>query len=240
MYVPASHTTMSVRQVPSRDSKTKTCLRCASQCSACAESTNNCSECVSGYYLKSTTCIACPSNCTACTNAADCTSCITSLMVIDGVCNCPKLTYFYDGTCVTKYALNMTASGTQCVCKDSAAHYIGGQCLPCPSLCVTCTKHVYCSSCVSRAVLINSSCLCSSGYFIDVLKCTACPPQCKTCAKASICTSCSTGYKLYSGVCCQTGNWWDGSACRPCSSGCGDCESLSACTVCPSGFVLIK
>jgi len=134
----------------------------------------------------------------------------------------------------------MTANGVQCVCSDSAAQYVGGQCLSCPNLCVACTNHVYCSSCITNAVLTNSSCLCDSGYFIDVLKCTACPPQCKTCTKASICTSCNTGYKLYSGVCCQTGNWWDGSACRPCNSGCGDCESLSACTVCPSGFVLIK
>ena len=114
------------------DSTTMTCIACTTGCTTCTgPGLDSCSECTTGYTLKSpSTCIKCSSSCLTCSDGSD-TNCQ----------QCAK-DYFLDGfSCVS------TCSGSQFGDADTAPD--NPVCESCYHTCQRCTgdQHYMCLEC---------------------------------------------------------------------------------------------
>lgn len=141
------------------------CEVCQPPCSACLNTSTFCLSCLSkynsssyyflsnvcyasicpdGYYANTSSrlCIKCSSNCPTCT-ASSCLSCVSPLILYQGVCyqDCPSGTYSNSSSCSS-----------------------------CLSICKACLSNEICLSCISNYKLFNSSCYltCPAFYYANL------------------------------------------------------------------------
>jgi hypothetical protein len=137
---------------------------CPLICSSC-ESSESCTGCESGYYLKGYSCIqdcgseyvknpdtrvcqACPSNCNTC-----------GFISSNVVCS----------ECKMGFGLQMIGGEYKCLVCPDRKYLNSGTCLECPKLCRKCVGSNYCTTCDEYAIIKNNVCECDSGndYIIN-------------------------------------------------------------------------
>lgn len=127
------------------------------------DNTGKCSDCVTGYYLKSDTkvCTLCSitiTNCITCTNDPLCSTCAPGYILSSDKKSCIACPAYCD-TCALGTTAN-TAICTKCV-DQYAATADKSKCNPCSAGCVECDS--------------TGKCLkCSTGYRTDGTNCIAC------------------------------------------------------------------
>ena len=192
-----------------KDDATKTCLVCHSYCSKCSgPNTDECSACISGYFLQGSTCELCHSACSACTGAlsSQCTACNSNYYLQP-----PPL----DTACLD--------SCTDGYWPDDASN----QCQPCHGSCSICSgpENTVCTACSSGFFLqpLSTTCSdsCPAGYGgnSSTNTCVQCDTSCSTCSgpNNNQCSACNSGYFLQPGstTClldsCPDGSWKDSS-----------------------------
>ncbi|EGD77164.1 hypothetical protein PTSG_07497 [Salpingoeca rosetta] len=169
------------------------------------------------------TCTSCPEECEACIDKEQCTSCIASHALHDGICT-PECPY--------RYFKNAEGICQQC----------GSNCETCEitaDTCLTCIQGGAPPSCTSE---------CDIGQFDSGSTCSDCDDPCHTCfGDDQVCTSCSGADLLTVSMsecgssCPIVGSFSRDSIeqqpniniCYPCRSGCGTCDRRGVqCTSC--------
>jgi len=226
------------------------CITCSAPCLTCSITATNCTSCgvgrylsnfqcfcSTGYYINGLTCSQCDFRCQTCsTSALFCLTCNTTL-----------------GTII---------SGSTCICPDGKyMNTTTSACLPCTTICLTCSSNTDSSCLTCNPVLYRSfnlgKCDCNQGYYeANIPTCQICNPLCFTCNGPSVynCTSCNLGYVLMGSVCMPTivcsNYFYDGQClstcpittypsiashlCIPCSLNCLTCLSAVVCLSCLS------
>lgn len=143
--------------------------------------------------------------------------------------------------CDTSKGLYYNPSTSSCSC--ITGYYLDAnlqfQCFPCQGpFCATCdpTATTKCLTCITGALLntLNSSCACTTGYFVNGSICSPCPAKCATCASSTTCTVCSDATRDPNNNCsCLRGFYDAGVAqCAPCSPSCYSCNNSQTCIQC--------
>ena len=117
-----------------------------------------------------------------------------------------------------------------CVCEEG--NYIDeNECLPCQTLCQSCSDGASCKSCIQNAVNGESSCTCSIGYYQDNSTCSACPVGCETCENESVCNTCKDNFEISGTVCAcpEEGFFEIDNSCNECSHMCRTCSDENTC-----------
>lgn len=240
------------------DSSARKCVECYGTCATCMGTSNNCTSCVSGYFMHGSGCVAvCPdgyygdttnSLCVLCDSA--CKTCIGPGAEQCSSCN-RGLGYYLQPDFIS---CNKT-------CPDG---YYGGSimCIACPMSCKTCS-----SPGLSHTLVSYDKCTsCNPGYFLGLIDrttdertcdstcpdgyygnpttntCEICDSACTICrnSSANSCTSCSPGYYLdprTSLGClqkCPPGYWELSLNCQLCHSSCLTCTEGPTNTNCLS------
>ncbi|KAL4456740.1 hypothetical protein ABPG73_014766 [Tetrahymena malaccensis] len=237
----------------------KYCKQCISSCQTCS-SQQNCTSCITGYYLNQNVCLKCDGSCQSCTGSGP-NSCSI----------CSQQGYYIS-----------TQQNNLCVpqCDLSQAQYIDSSnssqlfCKKCLPSCQACSDGQSCTSCIVGYYLANnicnkcdSSCASCKGpsssdcltcnqsqYFISVKQNNICVPICDLSqsqfidnsnplqAYCQICmSSCQTCINLTSCTSCVQGYYLNGSICSQCDSSCLSCSgsTSSDCSVCAqSGYYI--
>ncbi|KAL4473929.1 hypothetical protein ABPG74_022793 [Tetrahymena malaccensis] len=209
------------------------CQRCGDVCKTCTQSSNNCLNCIDGYYFSQdpvlgNQCIACDSRCQTCTGPSN-TQCINCSTQVGVITFNPQGTEYCTNTCdevlgyYMGYDENQQLKCISCApncsgcnslnpdtCTSCVQGYtlIQGICSPCDSTCYNCngiTKY-NCIQCSNQLYLLNNQCIqqCPEGYFSYT--------------------------EINSGV--QT------NSCQKCPSSCASCISLTSCNLCNLGYYL--
>lgn len=227
-------------------SPSNTCSKCDSGCRICDILANNCTACITGYYLTGYTCATtCGSHLYKDTTYNKCASC----NVACGNCNGPNSDNCL--TCSTPYFL----TGSTCTLTCPTGYYGDTlNCVKCPDNCASCTSANVCTSCTTPYYLKNEK-ICVSDCSADSLTneygdssdnlCKTCASECLLCfgTSNSNCTSCtSTNFLISeSNTCtqyCPTGYYGESSSskCKSCNSNCTQCTSADVCVRCKSGY----
>lgn len=133
----------------------------------------------------------CPLNCQSC-NGPSCDTCNPGFTFDSGVCVC--------GTNCQSCLNNTNNSCSECItgslnCSGCAAGYYlsATSCLPCLSICQSCTNNISCSSCIPPFILdFSSQCICNetNGMYLmlNETSCASCGvaiPNCVSCQVGS-------------------------------------------------------
>ncbi|KAL4512756.1 hypothetical protein ABPG72_017441, partial [Tetrahymena utriculariae] len=215
----------------------QTCQICQKGCSLCSNRLNNCSACISPYYLKENSCfLNCLSNQYFDLSTRDCEQCNKQCLTCQAKAstNCTS--------CIANANLN---NNGVCVCSKQGYGFSsdGSQCVSCQlALCQICQLSQICESCIENATLSNDStgnqvCTCNEGYYYLKYynKCTKCPQNhCKSCsADGKICTECLSGFKLQNGNCGYCNNYKFADSNNQCSQNCSEqCQVCSNSNLC--------
>lgn len=116
-------------------------------------------------------------------------------------------------------------------------------CAQCHYTCETCSgpgsaECLACSANYHRTLTAAFTCICETGFYLDLSYCFSCSFNCLTCAAAStICLACHPGSTLAATTCdCDAGLYRaSDQSCRACPAKCETCSSASTCTACPAG-----
>lgn len=117
-------------------------------------------------------------------------------------------------------------------CECSSGYYENsGECKPCFSNCVYCTKSTECT-------------VCKDGYYLKSGKCSTCENNCETCEDASVCLTCNNDYYLYKRTCiseCPAKFYAKDKICFSCSIAfCDLCDQTGICSQCSIGYTLTQ
>ena len=163
------------------------CLICTS---------NICSQCQGGYYLKNKLCTKCNVNCSSCLgSAANCSACSDGYYLY-------KSYWSSSYICDKCYYLCKTCKGySSCTSCRDGYYYVDYWCNKCPDNCSKCTSYFNCTNCTEPYSLLNNKCLCNGTV------------NCNSCDISGGCKSCLYPYTLINGTC------------RKCPSNCDICDS---------------
>ena len=166
-------------------------------------------------------------------------------------------------TCLAGYSKNLSGA---CASQCASNSYLNSSfiCVPCSSICLTCSSNSSCTSCYPNYYFTNNSCYscgtsqvlapnltcvnsCPFRYYIDSLfrTCQPCPYDCYTCDFAQKCLSCNetTDFRALNkqtGRCLPKTGYFDSSTTKSsaCPSNCLICSSASSCSSCTIGAYL--
>lgn len=236
----------------------ESCEPCHASCKTCSggNQNNQCTSCITSFYIKNNYCEQCSSNCLECKNTAE--QCVV---------------------CHDKYYLDLRYLNCVASCPDETwKSSIDLKCVVCDVSCKTCSgsSDNNCLSCPEKKYLTEGKCVavCLDGFFSDnnLKKCTVCHSSCKTClgsslSDCSLCFSntyflkineelnigscyieCPVGYRINKTdwVClkrCQENEYEDlNNICQMCNENCGSCDGSfqDNCLFCKNGKVLMK
>ncbi|KAM3135859.1 hypothetical protein pb186bvf_011988 [Paramecium bursaria] len=217
----------------------KICDKCNQTCSYCSgPSSNQCTQCISGFYLNDTTCVTqCPPDKPLDVAAGKCSdSCSGYLYKAQGVClaTCPS----YLLNSVQKHAMRALINNNQ-------------NCTACATECINCygTLNTQCTECASGYFMLQTSCLgtCPNGYFQDMVS-YSCVSRCSLSQfiiqSLSQCVArCPSNMFSYGQNClsqCPSFTYISDKACQDCDPKCLLCfgPSHQECTQCTSLFYL--
>ena len=243
----------------------KICDECSDSCLNCVNSSENCTACKSGFFLKEKQCLRdcpngtwtdkmtlkcreCEQGCASCSeNGKDCFYCNESFFLINGYCSskCP-LGYWEDSFERKCKECDKTCSS----CRGSGSH------------CETCHigNFFHYDSCLKSCPLgfkdnkYDQTCTkCHLGYFEKYEEgvyenCEICDQKCKTCIKnQTYCTSCKQDLFAFQGECvteCPEHYFpnKDLSKCMGCHHECKNCfdSGNTMCTSCEFGLFLLE
>ncbi|KAL4481590.1 hypothetical protein ABPG74_007679 [Tetrahymena malaccensis] len=215
----------------------QTCQICQKGCTLCSNSFNNCSACLSPYYLKGNSCVLnCLQNQYFDQSTRDCEQCSYQCLT------CSDKSTTSCTSCIADAKLN---ENSQCVCSKQGYGFSsdGTQCIPCQlDRCQTCQISSICDSCIENSTLSTDStgnqvCTCNEGYYYFKYynKCIKCPQNhCQSCSvDGSTCTKCLPGFQLQNGSCSFCNNYKFADTNNQCSQNCSElCQVCSNSNVC--------
>ncbi|KRX04787.1 WW domain [Pseudocohnilembus persalinus] len=239
------------------EDSTLTCEDCFSGCTLCETTYDNCSECVTGYYLYGNTCdITCPTSgliyavgypTNACVvYSCDDVNCEFCFATSTNMCRSCNVGYYLQGfVCVTE-----CGNGYY---EDTATN----ACQLCDPSCVTCdTSPTYCDECVSPTYYLYTpemecitNCDSYQGWYTGTTQCEQCNVACKICTAgtANDCSSCNPNYYLFGTSClsvCPVEYFANTNSltCEECVEPCKECTNYNNngefCTSCIDNYYL--
>jgi hypothetical protein len=228
--------------------------------------------------IKECTAIVCHSTCQRCngTSSTDCLTCISKDMILArGNCTCSSGKYLdirisqcveCDMTCnecsgpgpslctsckASSSYVSAILVGSTCTCPPSTFLNELGLCLPCKPRCTECKNGFVtgCTACPSSSTLVNGSCVCKTGYYLEGDQCkllTTCHATCASCIGPTFldCVTCKSIATKIDGICvCPSGYSMDSNGeCFPCDITCNSClgTTNTSCTTCKDGSKLLS
>lgn len=191
-------------------------------------------------------CNRCLPTCSACTSTNNCTQCLSGFTLSNGVCqnqtsNCSSICQFCSGQnclrCVQPYLLyiNRATSTSSCLTACPLGFYPSiFTCEACNSSCSNCVNSANnCTACQTGLFLYGQSCIaiCPVGFFASnaLQTCQPCSANCLNCQLTS-CYACQSGFFLYLDQCfavCPNNTYASVSTgvCYDCPSGCISCSA---------------